>query len=167
MNRIVKDPKILGGRPYIRGTKVPCELILGLLADGNSFKEICTEFSKVTKKDIQATLSYARDLIKREVAPRGVSKNELIIYIDGASRGNPGPAGVGVVSSTNRLARRKPSSLSAAEAGCLANFTKSHSFKNSFRNVLCPADNACEHRKDTKNCSVVISGAWIPKRVSI
>ena len=97
MSRIVKDPRVLGGKPHIRGTKIPCELILELLASGSSFKEICAEFPKVTGEDIQATLSYALDLIKREVAPLPTLKKKLTIYIDGASRGNPGPAGVGVI----------------------------------------------------------------------
>jgi ribonuclease HI len=97
MNRIVKSPKVLGGKPHIRGTKIPCELILELLTSGSSFKEICEEFPKVTKEDIQATLSYALGLMKREVAPLPVPKKRLIVYIDGASRGNPGPAGVGVI----------------------------------------------------------------------
>ena len=97
MNRIVKDPKVLGGKPHIRGTKIPCELILELLASGSALKEICEEFPKVTKEDIQATLSYALDLIKREVASLPFLKRRLFIYIDGASRGNPGPAGVGVI----------------------------------------------------------------------
>lgn len=97
MSRIIKDPKVLGGKPHIRGTKIPCELILELLASGSSFKEICEEFPKVTEEDIQATLSYALDLMKREVAPLPVLKRRLFIYIDGASRGNPGPAGVGVI----------------------------------------------------------------------
>lgn len=97
MNRIVKDPKVLGGKPHIRGTKIPCELILELFASGNSFKEICEEFPKITKEDIQATLSYALDLVKRETIPLPVPKKRLFIYIDGASRGNPGPAGVGVI----------------------------------------------------------------------
>ncbi len=97
MNRIVKDPKVLGGKPHIRGTKIPCELILELFASGNSFKEICEEFPKITKEDIQATLSYALDLVQRETIPLPVPKKRLFIYIDGASRGNPGPAGVGVI----------------------------------------------------------------------
>ncbi|MBU4561277.1 reverse transcriptase-like protein [bacterium] len=97
MSRIVKDSKVLGGKPHIRGTKIPCELILELLASGNSFKEICEEFPKITEEDIQATLSYALDLMKRETIPLPVPKKGLVIYIDGASRGNPGPAGVGVI----------------------------------------------------------------------
>lgn len=97
MNRIIKDSKVLGGKLHIRGTKIPCELILELLAGGHSFKEICEEFPKVTEEDIQATLSYALDLMKREVTPLPVAKKRLLIYIDGASRGNPGPAGVGVI----------------------------------------------------------------------
>ncbi len=97
MNRIVKDPKVLGGKPHIRGTKIPCELILELLASGHFFKEICEEFPKVTEDDIQATLSYALDLMKREVASLSVPKKRLLIYIDGASRGNPGLAGAGVI----------------------------------------------------------------------
>jgi ribonuclease HI len=97
MSRIVKDPRVLGGKPHIRGTKISCELILELLASGSSFREICEEFPKVTKEDIQTTLSYALDLMRGEIIPLSGSKKRLTVYIDGASRGNPGPAGVGVI----------------------------------------------------------------------
>ncbi|MCK4649265.1 reverse transcriptase-like protein [bacterium] len=97
MSKIVKDPKVLGGKPHIRGTKIPCELILELLAGGSSFGEIREEFPQVTKEDIQAALFYAMDLMRGEIIPLSGSKKRLVVYIDGASRGNPGPAGVGVI----------------------------------------------------------------------
>lgn len=97
MSRIVKDPRVLGGKPHIRGTKIPCELILELLASGSSFREIREEFPKVTEEDIQTTLSYALDLMREEIIPLSGSKKRLTVYIDGASRGNPGPAGVGII----------------------------------------------------------------------
>jgi ribonuclease HI/uncharacterized protein (DUF433 family) len=97
VNRIVKDPKILGGKPHIKGTKIPCELILELLAGGSSPQEICGEFPNLSEQDVRAVLAYALNLVKKETAVPGDSaKKSLVIYIDGASRGNPGPAGIGI-----------------------------------------------------------------------
>lgn len=57
--RIVLDPEILDGKPVIRGTRLPVELILELLAAGQSEKAILTNYPGLTREDILACLSYA------------------------------------------------------------------------------------------------------------
>jgi uncharacterized protein (DUF433 family) len=53
-NRIVQNPKILGGKPIIAGTRVPVELILKLLAQKMDVGEILRQYPRLTKEDINA-----------------------------------------------------------------------------------------------------------------
>ncbi len=57
--RIAVDPEILAGKPVIRGTRVAVELILELLAAGQSESEILASYPGLTRDDILACLSYA------------------------------------------------------------------------------------------------------------
>ena len=57
--RIVADPEILAGKPVIRGTRLAVELILELLAAGQSESELLTNYPGLTRDDILACLSYA------------------------------------------------------------------------------------------------------------
>ena len=57
--RIVVNPKILGGKPIINGTSLSVEFILELLASNVSEKDILEDYSHITKEDIQACLKYA------------------------------------------------------------------------------------------------------------
>jgi uncharacterized protein (DUF433 family) len=57
--RIVVDPDILAGKPVISGTRLAVELILELLAAGQSDSDILTNYPGLTKEDILACLSYA------------------------------------------------------------------------------------------------------------
>lgn len=76
--RIVADPKVLAGKPVIKGTRLAVEFILDLLAEGWSEAEILQNYPKLTHEDIQACLSYASALIKSEkVFPIKVLQEEL------------------------------------------------------------------------------------------
>jgi uncharacterized protein (DUF433 family) len=57
-NRIVIDQRVRFGKPVIKGTRVPVDLILGKLAGGMTYEEIMSEFD-LTKEDILAALDYA------------------------------------------------------------------------------------------------------------
>ena len=57
--RIVVDPKILAGKPVIRGSRLAVEFILELLAAGQSESDILTNYPGLTREDILACLSYA------------------------------------------------------------------------------------------------------------
>lgn len=56
---ITQDPKILGGKPIIAGTRMSVEVILEFLAGGMEIKEMLKEFPFLTKKQIQAAIEYA------------------------------------------------------------------------------------------------------------
>jgi uncharacterized protein (DUF433 family) len=57
--RIVIDPEVLAGKPVIRGTRVAVELVLELLAAGQSETEILANYPGLEREDILACLAYA------------------------------------------------------------------------------------------------------------
>lgn len=64
--RIVIDPRILAGKPVIKGTRLAVEFILELMAQGWSEAQIIAEYPGVTHDDILACLHYASETLKAE-----------------------------------------------------------------------------------------------------
>jgi len=62
---IVIDPEIKGGKPVIKGTRVPVELVLGKLASGMLYEEIMLEY-ELTKKQILEALQYATHVLSED-----------------------------------------------------------------------------------------------------
>jgi uncharacterized protein (DUF433 family) len=67
-DKVVSTADVLHGRPRIKGTRIPVSLILGYLAAGRTAEDITREFPDLTREQIAACLSYARDLAEFEVA---------------------------------------------------------------------------------------------------
>ena len=61
MARIVANPRILGGKPIIEGTRISVEFILELLASGVKEEEILEDYPHLSKEDIPACQGYARE----------------------------------------------------------------------------------------------------------
>jgi len=59
LDRISIDPRIMTGKPVIRGTRLSAEYILNLLAHGATQKEILEEYEGLTQSDIHACLLFA------------------------------------------------------------------------------------------------------------
>ena len=57
--RIVTDPRICGGEPCIKGTRIPVHIILTHLAAGDDIDTILKNFPRITEEDIKACLEYA------------------------------------------------------------------------------------------------------------
>lgn len=53
------DPTVVHGKPRIRGTRVTVQVILELLAAGETFEEILDEYDELSREDIAAALEYA------------------------------------------------------------------------------------------------------------
>lgn len=62
---IVINPKIRFGKPIIKGTRIPVNLILGKLAGGMKIEEVKKEY-RLTQKQILAALGYASQIISQE-----------------------------------------------------------------------------------------------------
>jgi uncharacterized protein (DUF433 family) len=57
--RITHDPRVMGGRPCIRGMRITVGTVVGLLAAGHSVEHILDAYPYLEREDIQAALSYA------------------------------------------------------------------------------------------------------------
>ncbi|HEX4495219.1 MAG TPA: DUF433 domain-containing protein [Thermoanaerobaculia bacterium] len=63
---IVVDPKVLVGKPVIKGTRIAVELVIDLLARGYSKEQILEQYDHITVEDIQACLGYASETLRSE-----------------------------------------------------------------------------------------------------
>lgn len=65
-NRIIVDPKIMVGKPIIKGTRITVELVLRLLAQGEKMDEILEAYPHLERRDICSVLEYAEEIVKEE-----------------------------------------------------------------------------------------------------
>ena len=62
-DRIVCDPKIMMGKPVIRGTRVTVEVVLRLLGQGRAIEEIVDAYPGLTAQDIHAAQAFAAEYL--------------------------------------------------------------------------------------------------------
>lgn len=65
-DRIIIDPKVLVGKPIIKGTRIAVEFVVDLLARGWTVEQILKEYDHLDRDDIQACLGYASETLKSE-----------------------------------------------------------------------------------------------------
>ena len=65
-DRIIVNPRILVGKPIIKGTRIAVEFVMDLLGRGWATEQILQEYDHLTPEDIQACLAYASDVLKAE-----------------------------------------------------------------------------------------------------
>jgi uncharacterized protein (DUF433 family) len=63
-DRITVDSAVLVGKPFIKGTRLSVEFIVGLLAQGWSEAEILRNYSDITREDVLACLSYTQERLQ-------------------------------------------------------------------------------------------------------
>lgn len=63
-SRIEVDPKILAGKPIIKGTRISVEFILNLLANGWTTQKILQNYPNLKEHDVTAALRYAHEILK-------------------------------------------------------------------------------------------------------
>ena len=66
LRRIVVDPAIFGGKPIIRGLRISVELVLSLLAQGQSVDELLADYPELHRDDIRACIAYAHAVVANE-----------------------------------------------------------------------------------------------------
>jgi uncharacterized protein (DUF433 family) len=66
LSRITANPEIFGGKPIIRGLRISVELVLSLLAQGESAESLLDDYPALEAEDIRACLAYAHAVIARD-----------------------------------------------------------------------------------------------------
>ena len=83
-DRIEINPKVMLGKPVIRGTRIPVELILRKLSEGGKEKDLLEAYPKLTREDIQAAMRYAADTLAHEDTvtcwPQNAQQADRIVY---------------------------------------------------------------------------------------
>lgn len=65
-DRIEVNPAVMLGKPVIRGTRIPIELLLRKLSEGASEADLLDAYPQLAREDIQAAMRYAADTLAHE-----------------------------------------------------------------------------------------------------
>ena len=77
-SRIEINPKIMMGKPVIRGTRITVELILNKLAEGATESELLEDYPNLTPEDVRAAMAYGAASVAHE---------EVVLLADASDRG--------------------------------------------------------------------------------
>jgi len=66
VHRIEVNPQVMLGKPVIRGTRIPVEMILRKLGQNLSVEEVLADYPRLTREDVQAALLYAAGALGTE-----------------------------------------------------------------------------------------------------
>lgn len=64
-DRIVSDPQVMGGKPVVRGTRIPVERVLRHLEE-NDRADLFAALPELIEEDVRTSLAYARAVLERE-----------------------------------------------------------------------------------------------------
>jgi uncharacterized protein (DUF433 family) len=65
-DRIEVNPKVMMGKPVIRGTRLTVEMIVRKLSEGATDADLLAAYPRLTQEDIRAALGYAADTVAHE-----------------------------------------------------------------------------------------------------
>ena len=71
-DRIIRDPAIQGGKPIVKGTRIPVELVLGHLAGNLDLDDLFAAYPRLTVDDVKAVLAYARETVLNELGQNAI-----------------------------------------------------------------------------------------------
>jgi uncharacterized protein (DUF433 family) len=70
-DRIVRDPKVCGGEPTIKGTRVTLRTILASLSEGDTVEDILRSFPTLAAEDVRAVIAFAAGSAREDLpAPK-------------------------------------------------------------------------------------------------
>ncbi len=67
---ITVDPRVMVGKPVIKGTRMPVDLVLAKLAANPGLQELFLDYPELTIEDVKACLHYASSLVQQQGRPR-------------------------------------------------------------------------------------------------
>ena len=65
-DRIEVNPQIMMGKPVLRGTRIPVELILRKLSEGAAMADLLDAYPRLSREDVHAAMRYAADMLAHE-----------------------------------------------------------------------------------------------------
>jgi len=65
-DRIEINPSVMLGKPVVRNTRIPVELVLRKLAEGATVADLLDAYPRLTEADVRACLAYAADAVAHE-----------------------------------------------------------------------------------------------------
>ena len=65
-DRIIVDPLVLAGRPFVKGTRLSVDFFVGLLAQGWTEAQVLDQYPGLTHEDVIACLTYAHERLADE-----------------------------------------------------------------------------------------------------
>ena len=74
-DRIIRDPRVCGGEPIIKETRVTLRTVLSSLAEGASIAEILADFPSLTEEDVRAAIAFAAASAQEDLPVPGVPEN--------------------------------------------------------------------------------------------
>jgi len=66
LQRIAVDPLVMAGKAVIRGTRIPVDMVVRMVAQGIPEQELLREYPRLTSQDIRAALTYAAEVVAHE-----------------------------------------------------------------------------------------------------
>lgn len=70
LHRIAIDPRVMLGKPVVRGTRITVEILLEKIAAGCTLDEILRDYPSLSREDVLAAVAYARQAVSTdEVIP--------------------------------------------------------------------------------------------------
>lgn len=66
-NYIESNPEIMFGKPVIKNTRIPVDLILEKLSDGETIEDLLKAYPRISQEDVFAALAFAAETIKNEI----------------------------------------------------------------------------------------------------
>jgi uncharacterized protein (DUF433 family) len=71
--RIIQDTAILSGKPVVKGTRIPVNVVLEYLAHNPNFEELFADYPRLTMDDVRACLAYAQMLVEATPRPKEIA----------------------------------------------------------------------------------------------
>ena len=79
MNKIEINPRVMQGKPVIRGTRIPVELVLQKLGEGATEKDLLEAYPRLTREDIHAAMRFAAAALAHEETISLTNKRSFLI----------------------------------------------------------------------------------------
>jgi uncharacterized protein (DUF433 family) len=74
LDRISIDPRVCGGKPCIKGTRIWVSLILDFLSGGMTEPELLNDYPQLTHDDVLAAIAYGAEMTRERVIPIPVTE---------------------------------------------------------------------------------------------